>query len=390
MTYSISSTVAPDTALRTSVIGSLPRPHWFTANARHRTFRQAMNDSDYNEQYSDAVSAVIRDQERAGLDLVTDGDSRLDTGAGGSSWALYPAERLGGVAAELASTSGGRSDPESIFREIEDVGLSGVVVNEVTRGGLEYAPLWRASQRLTSKPVKFGTPSAEVILHSLENRYYERSEDLVLAIARALNAELTDVAAAGCPAVQIDAPWITRVVARGGGRDNWPPKFYSEIFEQTVAGLSEQTEVWAHLCWGNAMAQRRAAADASVSAALDMLNELSCHVLAFENADNHGADLDVICRNIEKKTIALGVISHRNLQVETPEDIAAMLRRALKWLPPERLAITSDCGFGREGMSRRIAFHKMINMVLGVNIVREELGLPVKECRAADPCLTIA
>jgi 5-methyltetrahydropteroyltriglutamate--homocysteine methyltransferase len=380
----------PGTALRTSVVGSLPRPGWFTANAGHRPFRQAMNDSGYNEQYSDAVSALIRDQERAGLDLVTDGDSRLDNGVGGSSWSLYPAERLGGVAPALESRPGGSLAPSSIFREVGDVDLVGVVTGEVTRGRLEYAPLWKSAQRNTTRPVKFSTPSAEVIMNSLVNRHYKRSEDLVLAIADALNAELTEVAEAGCAAVQVDAPWITRVIVRGGGRENWAPEFYSEIFARTVRGLSDKTEVWAHLCWGNAMAQRRIAADASVSAALDMLNELPCDVLTFENADNHGADLDEICQNIKGKTIAFGVLSHRNLQVETPEEVAGMLRRALRWLPPERLSATSDCGFGREGMSRRIALHKMINMVLGANIVRRELGLPETECLAADPALTLA
>jgi 5-methyltetrahydropteroyltriglutamate--homocysteine methyltransferase len=378
-----------DAALRTSVVGSLPRPGWFTANARYRAFRQAMNDSGYNEQYNDAVSSLIRDQERAGLDLVTDGDSRLGTGVGGSSWGLYPAERLGGVASALQSRPKGAAAPSSIFREVDDVGLVGVVVDEVNRGELEYAPIWRASQRLTTRPVKFGTPSAEVIMHTLVNRYYKRSEDLALAIADALNAELIDVAEAGCTAVQIDAPWITRVIARGGGRENWPPEFYGELFARTVRGLSAKTEVWAHMCWGNAMAQRRIAADASVSGALDMLNELPCDVLTFENADNNGADLDEIGKNIEGKTIAFGVLSHRNLQIETPEEVAGMLRRALRWLPPERLAATSDCGFGREGMSRRIALHKMINMTLGVNIVRKELGLPEKQCLAADPTLTL-
>jgi 5-methyltetrahydropteroyltriglutamate--homocysteine methyltransferase len=344
-----------------------------------------MNDSDYNEQYTDAVSSLIRDQERAGLDLVTDGDSRLDNGVGGSSWALYPAERLGGVSPVLESAVGGSSTPSSVFREVGDVGLVGVVVDEVTQGRLEYGPLFRAAQRLTTQPVKFGTPSAEVIMHSLVNRHYKRSEDLVLAIAAALNAELSEVAAAGCAAVQIDAPWITRVIVRGGGRENWVPEFYSEIFRQTVCGLSEKTEVWAHLCWGNAMAQRRVASDASVGAALDMLNELPCDVLTFENADNGGRDLDEICKNIESKTIALGVLSHRKLQVETPEEVAAMVRRALQWLPPERLAATSDCGFGREGMSRRLALHKMVNMQLGVNIVRKELGLAERPVLAAGP-----
>ncbi|MBM3558820.1 MAG: hypothetical protein FJX53_02795 [Alphaproteobacteria bacterium] len=81
---------------------------------------------------------------------------------------------------------------------------------------------------------------------------------------------------------------------------------------------------------------------------------------------------------------AIGVVDHHTLQVERPEEVADMIRRALKHIPAERLALTSDCGMGREGMTRRHAYYKMVSMVLGTNMVRKELGLPEAECRAAD------
>jgi 5-methyltetrahydropteroyltriglutamate--homocysteine methyltransferase len=79
------------------------------------------------------------------------------------------------------------------------------------------------------------------------------------------------------------------------------------------------------------------------------------------------------------------VIDHHTLQVERPDEVAALIREALKNIPPERLIISSDCGMGREGMSRRHATYKMVAMVLGTNIVRKELGIPEAECLAADP-----
>ena len=88
-------------------------------------------------------------------------------------------------------------------------------------------------------------------------------------------------------------------------------------------------------------------------------------------------------RTITDKKIAIGVVDHRNLQVERPEQVADLIRRALKHIPVERLIVSSDCGFGREGMSRRIAFYKMVSIVRGANIVRKELGLP--EARASPP-----
>jgi 5-methyltetrahydropteroyltriglutamate--homocysteine methyltransferase len=83
--------------------------------------------------------------------------------------------------------------------------------------------------------------------------------------------------------------------------------------------------------------------------------------------------------------VGIGVIDHHTLQVESPEDVATIVRQALKVIPAERLVLSSDCGMGREGMSRRHAFYKMVALVQGVNVVKKELGLPLTESVAADP-----
>ena len=84
-------------------------------------------------------------------------------------------------------------------------------------------------------------------------------------------------------------------------------------------------------------------------------------------------------------TAAIGVVDHTNTVVESPEQVADLIRRALEYVPAERLIISTNCGFGREGISRRIAFHKCVSLVQGTNIVRKELGLPEASVRAADP-----
>jgi 5-methyltetrahydropteroyltriglutamate--homocysteine methyltransferase len=89
------------------------------------------------------------------------------------------------------------------------------------------------------------------------------------------------------------------------------------------------------------------------------------------------------------KKVALGVISHRTLQVERPEEIADLIRLALKHIEPERLILSSDCGFGRQSMSRMHAFYKMVALVRGANIVRKELGLPEAYVPAADVRLSM-
>jgi 5-methyltetrahydropteroyltriglutamate--homocysteine methyltransferase len=85
----------------------------------------------------------------------------------------------------------------------------------------------------------------------------------------------------------------------------------------------------------------------------------------------------------------IGAIDHHTLQIESPDEVASLVRRALELIPPERLILSSDCGMGREGMSRRHAFYKMVSLVQGVNIVKKERGLPVTPSLAADPAFSL-
>jgi 5-methyltetrahydropteroyltriglutamate--homocysteine methyltransferase len=378
-----------DLVLPTTIIGSLPRPQWYTARLDDRPFRAAMADAVFREQYVDAVGALIRDQERAGLDVVTDGDSRFDPDVGGGSWAGYPAQRLSGTQGRTwGRGQQAMGEVGTIMHEIGSAGSSPVVVAPVGRGTLQYTDLWRTAQQLTPTPVKFGTPVAEVVEGRLANQHYADRRALVLDVADALNAELTELARAGCPAIQLEAPWITRAANRQRP-DMWEPEFYVEVFRRTTRGLQDLTEVWAHTCWGNPAAQRPFATTPRYAPVLDLLDALPCDVVTIENADSGCAELDVVCQGLPSKKLALGVVSHRTLQVERADDVAAILRRALAHLPPERLVVTADCGFGREGMSRRVAFYKMVALVRGASLVAAELGLPERPCRAADPALAL-
>ena len=157
-----------------------------------------------------------------------------------------------------------------------------------------------------------------------------------------------------------------------------------EVYNNTVKGLRDKTEVWCHSCWGNPSQQRMFAEVQSYKPAIEYFNQCDADVITFESCSSGGIDLEAIGKGIADKKIAIGVIDHHTLQVERPEEVADHIRRALKYIPPERLVICTDCGMGREGMSRRHAFYKMVALVQGTNIVRRELGLPEAECRAAD------
>jgi 5-methyltetrahydropteroyltriglutamate--homocysteine methyltransferase len=151
-----------------------------------------------------------------------------------------------------------------------------------------------------------------------------------------------------------------------------------------VKGLRAKTEVWCHTCWGNPSQQRIFRDVQSYQPTLEALNKVEADALTFETCSSGPGDLKAIGEIVKDKKIVIGVIDHHTLQVERPDDIAALIREALKYIPPERLIISSDCGMGREGMGRRHAAYKMVAMVQGTNIVRKELGLPEAECLAAE------
>jgi hypothetical protein len=123
----------------------------------------------------------------------------------------------------------------------------------------------------------------------------------------------------------------------------------------------------------------------SYERALPHLLRLDCDVLTIECASSDGQDLPLFKHIKTDKKIAIGVVNHCNTVVEPAEHVASLIRKALEYIPQEQLVISADCGFGREGPSRRIAFYKCAALVEGTNIVRRELGLPKARVRAADP-----
>jgi len=378
-----------DIVLPTTITGSLPRPSWYTENLGTRHFLEAMVSRRFREQYEDALTVYLRDQELAGLDIVTDGDCRFDDDVGGQSWTSYPPRHMSGFDhATLLPTPAGRGGlwfPRGhILHDYLESRVMPPIVGPVGRGNLQYTAMWKAAQRLTERPVKWGAVSAELVAFAVQDRHYKSLPERMFAIADAFNEEYHELADAGCPLIQIEEPQIHLLAARKVVDAVINPKLMVEVFNRTVKGLRSKTEVWAHSCWGNPSQQRMFAEVQSYKPALEAYNQIDADVITFESASSGGADLEAIGKEISGKKIAIGVIDHHTLQVEQPEEVAAHIRRALKYIPPERLVISTDCGMGREGMSRRHAFYKIAALVQGTNIVRRELGLPQAQCLAAD------
>ncbi len=376
--------------LPTTIIGSLPRPSWYTENLGTRSFLDAMVDIEFRDQYTDALSVYLRQQELAGLDIVTDGDCRFDHDVGGQSWTRYPAQHMDGFERgnpRLARAgAGGLAFPRGhILHDYLEARVMPRIVGPIGRGDLQYAELWKAAQRQTTRPVKFGTVTAELIAFAVQDAHYDDVRARIMAISDALNEELHDLADAGCPVIQIEEPQIHLAAVRGIVDEVITLDFLIDVFNNTVKGLRDKTEVWCHTCWGNPSQQRMFAQVQSYEASLEYLNRVDADVITFETRSSGPGDLAAIGREISGKRIGIGVIDHHTLQVESPQEVAELLRLALEHIPVEQLVVCTDCGMGREGMSRRHAFYKIVSTVLGTNLVRAELGLPEAECLAADP-----
>jgi 5-methyltetrahydropteroyltriglutamate--homocysteine methyltransferase len=377
-----------NTMLPTSIIGSLPRPAWYTAVLGSQSFLEAMAHARHREQYEDAVAVFLNAQENAGLDIVTDGDAHYDEQVGGMSWQSYAPAHMAGFDKSPQPTQysvGSVPFPRGhILHDFVEARVLPKVISPIARGDLQYAAMWRVAQRMTKKPVKFGTITPELLAMGLADAHYKDPVERTLAISAALNAELNELADAGCPAIQMEEPQIHMVPARGPTFGKLGTAELVKIFNATVKGLRAKTEIWCHTCWGNPSQQRIFKEVQSYQPTLEALAQVDADALTFETCSSGTGDLKAIGQIIKDKKIVIGVIDHHTLQVERPDQVAAIIREALKHVAPERLIISSDCGMGREGMSRRHAVYKMVAMVLGTNIVRKELGLPEAECLAAD------
>jgi 5-methyltetrahydropteroyltriglutamate--homocysteine methyltransferase len=382
-------TATANLVLPTTIIGSLPRPGWYTENLGARDFREAMVDRRYREQYLDAVCVYMRDQEVAGLDIVTDGDCRFDADVAGHNWFSYAPLHMDGFANPRpyrvkGGLAGIPHKPGHILHDVLETRVMPDLVAPVGRGRLQYTAIWKAAQRQTTKPVKFGTITPELIAMSVRDLHYKDLRQSILAISDALNQELHQLADAGCKVIQMEEPQIHLLAAKGLTDKVLNPEFMVEVFNNTVRGLRAKTEVWCHTCWGNPAAQRLFAKTPSYAPALDALAQVDADVITFETCSSGGMDLEAIGKRLRDKKVCIGVVDHHTLQVETPEQVAGLIRKALEHIPPERLVLASDCGMGREGMSRRHAFYKMVSIVLGTNLARRELGLREAPCLAAE------
>jgi 5-methyltetrahydropteroyltriglutamate--homocysteine methyltransferase len=390
-------TATADLLLPTTVTGSWPRPRWYDGRLDGRALSTRMKDVAYREQFTDALAVLLDEQERAGLDVVTHGDYFHDEDIGGHQWIRYPLERWSGLHGDYTRVSPELPsfEPGAILNEIFAGWRWPKVVGKIEPNEdtpLEYAKIWRLAQSRTTKPVKFGSVCAHglnPLLDVVEGYDQDDRRELMWDLSTAMNQELRQLAAGGCTVIQIEEPLLHYLAMYHPERTDLID-FLVEAFNHEVSGLDD-VEVWVHTCWGNPNMQR-AMDNVSYANSIEIyLDRLNADVWTVEMKDAAGAELPLFkpWKDTMKKKVAVGVVSHRNLQVETPEEVAAMTREALKYINPENLILSTDCGFGRQGANRLIAYYKAAAIALGANIVRRELGAEERYVPAADGAMQV-
>jgi 5-methyltetrahydropteroyltriglutamate--homocysteine methyltransferase len=340
-----------DILLPTSLVGSYAQPEWLIDRkklAGRFPPRVRVNElwrvaPEFLEQaQDDATLIAIRDQERAGLDIITDGEIRRE------SYSNRFATALEGVDIENPGTALDRSGhPNPVPR----------VVGKIRR---KYPVEVRDAEFLranTERTIKMTLPGPFTMSQQAQNDFYQDEEEMALDYAAAVNAEIKDLFAAGADIVQIDEPYMQ-------ARSEKARKYGLKALNAALAGVNGTTAV--HICFGYAAIIH---VRPSAYSFLPELADSPVHQVSVETAQS-GLDCSVL-KTLPGKTIILGTLDLSDMAIETPEIVAARIRRALPHVPVERIVVAPDCGL--KYLPHDVAFGKICAMVQGAKTVRREL-----------------
>jgi 5-methyltetrahydropteroyltriglutamate--homocysteine methyltransferase len=334
--------------IRTTVIGSYPFPGWLEFSTRHLA---EFGPADIEEMVEDAVVAAVHDQTQAGLDVITDGEqTRLDF-----NLSFYGF--LHGIEPNHSETR--RFGPPA-----HDQRGKHSIVGELTapRGLGAVAEFNRLRRLAPAGPtLKASVPGPYTLSgRLLPNQRYKDRFEITEALIPVVNREMHALAEAGCTEIAIDEPSMSCYAYRED------TKRFVDIFNHSVAGLKGKARVTTHLCFGKF--KGRPVGYRSLRPMLPDFLGLDVDEVHIEMANREFAEIELLAPFAEKMDVAVGVIDVKNYYVETAEDVAERIRRCLKYVPADRLAVAPDCGLSQT--ARWAARRKLENMVKGAKSMR--------------------
>jgi 5-methyltetrahydropteroyltriglutamate--homocysteine methyltransferase len=338
--------------LVTTVVGSYPQPDWLIDRERlgarlpprvraRELWRVA--EPFLEQAQDDATRLAVLDQERAGVDVITDGEMRRE------SYSNRFATALDGVDLDNPGVALDRTGHENPVPR---------VVGPIRRTRPVEVRDVELLRSLTDRRIKITVPGPFTMSQQAQNDHYPDGRSLALAYAEAVNGELRDLKAAGADVVQIDEPYLQ-------ARPEAAREYAVEAINRALAGIEGDTVL--HTCFGYAHIVK------TRLTGYPFLRELEDCAATHVSIEAAQPDLDPgVLRDLAGKTVVLGVLDLGSSEVESPEIVAGRIRRALEVVPPERLVVAPDCGM--KYLLRELAYRKLVAMVAGTRLVREELG----------------
>jgi 5-methyltetrahydropteroyltriglutamate--homocysteine methyltransferase len=341
----------PTHLLPTTVVGSYPQPEWLVDRAMlsksvPRTRMHAMwrlPAEHLEEAQDDATIVAIRDMERAGIDVVTDGEIRRE------SYSNRFATALDGIDADNPAIITARNGTQTPVPR---------VVGPIKRGAAVERRDMEFLRKNTDRAAKITLPGPFTMSQQARNEFYNDDEELATAFAEAVNAEALDLQRAGADVIQLDEPWVRN-------NPDLARRYAVKAINRALKGITVPTVV--HLCFGYAAVVPGKPAGYSF---LAELADSSAEQISIEAAQPK-LDLGVL-KDLSSKKIMLGVLDLGDPEIETAAIVADRIRNGLKHVAVDRLVVAPDCGM--KYLPRHVAFGKLKAMCDAAAIVRKEIG----------------
>ena len=342
-----------DQILQTTVVGSYPQPDWLVNREMLSKVvpRTRMKEiwrvaEPYLQQaQDDATLLAIRDMERAGIDIITDGEMRRE------SYSNHFATALEGIdqdnPGEVMTRSGQKTPVPRVVAKIRRV-------RPVELRDMQFL---RAN---TDRPAKITLPGPFTMGQQVKNEFYRDAEEMCMDYAAAVNEEAHELVKAGADVIQLDEPWLRN-------NPDEASRYAVKVINRALQGITVPTVV--HLCFGYAAVVPGLTKPTGYSF-LPQLSETIAQQISIESAQPK-IDLGVL-KDLAPKKVMLGVIDLNDPAIETPEKIAERIRAGLKFIGPDKLLPAPDCGM--KYLPRATAFGKLKALAEGAAIVRRELS----------------
>jgi 5-methyltetrahydropteroyltriglutamate--homocysteine methyltransferase len=298
--------------------------------------------SELDEVHNAACQAAIKDQEMAGLDVITDGEMRRD------NMIDYFAERLPGVDIDQSS--------KQFYYDFYD----SVVRGKMPIAGLGLVPDFEFLKANTRLATKFSVTGPHSLVKRIRNEHYPDEPAFAMDVARVMNLELKELVRAGAERIQIDEPYYS----------GFPQDLPWGIGALNTLVDGVDARIVLHICYGNRYGKPSWAGNYRYL--FPTILDAHVHQLTLEFAWRGGEDLDLFKEYPNEFEVGVGAIDVKNHVVETPDVVAERIRHAINFIPVERMVILPDCGC--HNLPRDAAFGKLRAMVEGASIVRNMLG----------------